>query len=83
MGYMLACRPVKKTEDNSNRHSQNFIRRSDHTSTSPHPHPHTHTHTLPLNERIIVSQQDGGAWAIAMGTVTMATDTEIELLLDK
>ena len=81
MGYMQACQPVRRTEHNSNRHLQKFIRHCNHTPTPSHPH--THTHTLPLNERIVVSRQDGSAWAIAMGTVTMATDTEVELLLDK
>ena len=46
-------------------------------------HPHTHTHTLSLNERVIVSRQDGAAWAIAMGTVAMTNEGEVELLLDK
>ena len=81
MGNMLACQP--KRGHSINRHLQKFTRQSSpshfHTSTLSHPH----THTFSLNERIVVSREDGKAWAIAMGTVTMATDGEIELLLDK
>ena len=78
MGYMVACQPEQKAE-HTNRHSQKFIRHCHHTSTPAHPH----THTLSLNERIIVSRQDGAAWAIAMGTVAMTNEGEVELLLDK
>ena len=78
MGNMLACQP--KRGHSLNRHLQKFTRRClPHTSTLSHPH----THTFSLNERIVVSKEDGKAWAIAMGTVTMATDGEIELLQDK
>ena len=80
MGNMLACPPEEKIECVSNYHSQKFIKRH-HTSTPSGPH--NHTHTLTPNERIVVSRQDGGAWAIAMGTVARATSDEVELLLDR
>ena len=73
MGNMVACQPQQKAE-HTNRHSQKFISRCHHTSTPAHPH------TLSLNERTIVSQQDGAAWAIAMGTVAMTNEGEVELL---
>ena len=76
MGNMVACPPVQKSE-HTNHHLQKFIKHRRHTSTSS---PH---HTLTLNERIVVSRQDGTAWAVAMGTVTIATENEVELLIDK
>ena len=68
-----------RKQNHTNRHWQKFIRRCHHTSTPAHPH----THTLSLKKRVIVSRQDGAAWAIAMGTVAMTNEGEVELLLDK
>ena len=82
MGNMTARQPQPKTE-HTNKHLQKFIKHDHHhhphTSTSSHPH----THSLSLNERVVVSRQDGSAWAVAMGTVTMTNEREVELLLDK
>ena len=59
------------------------------THTYTHTHPHIHSpHDLPIsvNDRVIVSRQDGARWAVAMATITMATrttTTEVQLLVDK
>jgi DNA replication ATP-dependent helicase Dna2 len=84
MADMLACRPQGLPTGPLSRRLQKFVRkRTRHPPHSPHsPHPH-HPHTLTPNERMVVSRQDGTAWAVAMGMVTMATDEAVELLIDK
>ena len=77
MGNMVACSPVQRSADRTNHHLQKFVKDRHHTSTSS---PH---HTLTINERIVVSRQDRTAWAVAMGSVTKATENEVELLIDK
>ena len=79
MANMVAHPPQHKRDPSNNRHLQKFTRIPSHTAPSPPSHPHT----LTLHERIVVSRQDGSAWAVAMGMVTMATDEEVELSLDK
>ena len=81
MANMLAHPPVRDPASSSNRHLQKFTRQpsSPHSSSSPLSHPHT----LTLNERVVVSRQDGTSWAVAMGIVTVATGSDVELSLDK
>ena len=71
MAGMRAYSPQQR--HSTNRYLQKF------TQEVAHSHPHTFT----LNERVVVSRQDGSAWAIAMGMVTMATHAEVELSLDR
>lgn len=82
MAAMLALPPVKESGASSNRYLQKFTRHQPSPSHSS-PSPSSHPHTLTLNERIVVSRQDGTSWAIAMGMVTMITTNEVELSLDK
>ena len=77
MADMRAHSPQQR--HSTNRYLQKFTRVVAHLHSSSNSHPHTFT----LNERVVVSRQDGSAWAIAMGMVTMATDTEVELSLDR
>ena len=78
MGNMVACKPQPMTAGNAFTHYQQRFIRSPHLTPS---HPHTYTHSL--NERVVVSREDGKSWAIAVGNVTLTRESEVELLLDK
>ena len=87
MSDLVACVP---TRAENGRYFQRFIKHDEDMLSTMHMSPlHTHTpthsphHIISPHERVIVSRQDGSAWAVAMGTVTKTTNKEIELLLDK
>ena len=81
---LVACDPIRSEN------GRIFIKHDEAMISTKHTSPlHTHTpsysphHIISPHKRVIVSKQDSSAWAVAMGTVTMTTDKEIELLLDK
>ena len=39
--------------------------------------------SLSINDRVIVSRQDGCGWAVAIGNIKMVKDKSVTLLLDK
>ena len=79
MADMLPHQPVRESGSSSNRYLQKFTRESSSSSSSSSPLPHN----LTLNERIVVSHEDGSSWAVAMGIVTTANGNGVELSLDK